>query len=389
MSEQKRTADIYLGIMTGTSLDAIDVAACRFDGKHVELLAFHSVEWPTAIREILMELATAEMVSMDLLARTHFLLAREYAKAVEQTLEQSTIAKSDVRAIALHGQTIRHLPIAESVRGLDPIAATYQLGSGSALAALMGIDVVSDFRSGDVALGGQGAPLVPMFDYAFLASESEDRLVVNIGGIANVTWLPRDAKPEDVIAFDSGPGNMLLDSISSRYFGESYDKDGNRARNGTINDAILQQLLGHPYFAMKPPKSTGRELFGEEFLRTITQAIDNAKMSVNDALATLTELTARSIADTLTFVTTKNVEVEIIVSGGGAMNLFLMERIQFHAPNAHVVSSDLYNIPAKAKEAIAFAFFGKAFLEEIPIHLPQTTGASRKIILGSHSLGMR
>ncbi len=389
MSAQNLSADIYLGIMTGTSLDAIDVGACRFNGKNVELLAFHSVEWPAAMREILMELATAELVSMDLLARTNFLLAREYANAVEQTLTQSNIEKSDVRAIALHGQTIRHLPKPESVRGLDPIAATYQLGSGNALAALTGIDVVSDFRSGDVALGGQGAPLVPMFDYEFLCSHDVDRLVVNIGGIANVTWLKRNAEPEQVIAFDCGPGNMLLDFICGKYFAQPYDRGGEHASIGSIDNRLLHRLLAHPYFAMNPPKSTGRELFGEAFLHPVIEAIDNSELSAYDALATLAELTALTITGATTLVQTDMSSLEIIVSGGGARNSYLLDRIRINAPKARVVSSDFCGIPANAKEAIAFAFFGKAFLEEMPIHLPLTTGASRKIILGSHSIGMR
>src|SRR5581483_4387427 len=186
--------------MSGTSLDGIDVAACRFEDKTVDLLEFYSTEWPPDTRRAILNVATATTVPMDDLVRLHFELANEYALAVNAALEHSKISREEIRAIGLHGQTVRHLPYGR-------IPATMQLGSGPALAAIAGIDVVSDFRSADIALGGQGAPLVPMFDYRYLTSDSSDRLIVNIGGIANVTWLPQHAASDEVIAFDTGPGN--------------------------------------------------------------------------------------------------------------------------------------------------------------------------------------
>ena len=444
------SSDIYLGIMTGTSLDAIDVAVCRFPKgdfpqARVQLLGFHSTPWPEDMRDTLMSLATSATVSMDLLVRSHFLLAKYYADAVDDTLSFMNLSAKDIRAIGLHGQTVRHLPITNrgitnygqpwlpelritnggtdsGVRGpgseaggsdfSDPgprtpepespirnsqfvirnspeIGATLQLGSGSALAALSGIDVISDFRSADVALGGQGAPLVPMFDYAFLRSETADRLIVNIGGIANVTWLPQHAKPEDVVAFDCGPGNMMIDSVTEKYFGEPFDRDGNHARKGTIDEALLVSLLSHPYFQQPPPKSTGRELFGETFLRAVYEKIEDGSLSSLDALATLTELTARSIVKSIPNVKDRPSAIEIIVSGGGAYNNYLCERISIDAGRATVLQSDVVGIPANAKEAIAFAFFAFAFLEDIPIHLPLATGAIHPAKLGSLSRGSR
>ncbi|HWF44676.1 MAG TPA: anhydro-N-acetylmuramic acid kinase, partial [Candidatus Kapabacteria bacterium] len=242
--------DIYLGIMTGTSLDAIDVAACRFsldsmrkrpESEHaeVEVIEFSSSPWPKPMREILMTLATATDVSMDLLARTHFALAEYYANAVRDCLASAKLTYKDIRAIGLHGQTIRHLPHPTAIAEIPDIRATFQLGSGSALAARSQIDVVSDFRSADVALGGQGAPLVPMFDYAFLRSKTTNRLIVNIGGISNVTWIPHSAAHQDVLAFDCGPGNMLMDAVTRKYFGEPFDRKGDRARSGIIDKALL------------------------------------------------------------------------------------------------------------------------------------------------------
>jgi anhydro-N-acetylmuramic acid kinase len=375
------SANIYLGIMSGTSLDGIDVAACRFEGKSIELIAFHSAEWEPGLRERILKLASAERIEMNGLVEAHFELAREYAKAVETILENANITPSQIRAIGLHGQTIRHLPFA-------PVPSTFQLGSGAALAALTGIDVVSDFRSADIALGGQGAPLVPMFDHHFLRSDSMDRLIVNIGGIANVTWLPANAQTSDVIAFDCGPGNMLLDSITQRYFGKPYDENGDIARSGKIDRDLLEEFLSNPYFKNPPPKSTGRELFSEQFLNDLNQKIASGQLLPEDALATLTELTALTILQSFEFLHPKTREVEIIVSGGGAFNNYLLERMNANAAsNGGIHLSDAFGIPAKAKEALAFAFFAYAFVEGISIHLPLTTGASRQTTLGSLSRG--
>jgi anhydro-N-acetylmuramic acid kinase len=375
------SANIYLGIMSGTSLDGIDVAACRFAGKQIELAAFHSVEWEPGLRERILEFAAAERIEMNGLVQAHFELAREYAKAVETILRNADIEASLIRAIGLHGQTIRHLPFAA-------VPSTFQLGSGAALAAITGIDVVSDFRAADIALGGQGAPLVPMFDYHFLRSDSTDRLIVNIGGIANVTWLRANAQANDVIAFDCGPGNMLLDYISQRYFGKPFDENGEIARTGKIDRAVLDEFLSNPYFKTPPPKSTGRELFSENFLDNLNKKIAAGKVFPQNALATLTELTALTITQSFDFLQPKTHDVEMIVSGGGAFNNYLLERMKANAqPYASISSSDTFGIPAKAKEAIAFAFFAHAFIEQIPIHLPNTTGASRRTSLGSLSRG--
>jgi anhydro-N-acetylmuramic acid kinase len=211
---------------------------------------------------------------------------------------------------------------------------------------------------------------VPMFDFHFLKSDSKDRLIVNIGGIANVTWLPRmiahasHTKATDVIAFDSGPGNMLLDSISQRYFGKPFDENGNIGRSGKIDRKTLDEFLSNPYFAIPPPKSTGRELFSEHFLDGLNEKIAAGKLLAEDALATLTELTAISIMQSFDFLNPKSSNVEIIVSGGGAFNTYLLERMKANASqNATISSSDAFGIPAKAKEAIAFAFFAQAFVD--------------------------
>lgn len=250
--------------MSGTSLDGIDVALCRFPGQaHVELLYHQTYEWPGALRDRLRELVGAEEFSVDELTTLNFDLSRAYAAAVEQLLEGSGTARDDVRAIGLHGQTIRHLPA----------SATWQLSSGPVLAALTEIDTVHDFRSADVALGGHGAPLVPMFDLLFLHSTERDRLVTNIGGITNVTYIPRSGNSDEVIAYDTGPGNMIIDALVQRSKDALYDHDGEIARSGKVDERFLESFLMHPYFSQEPPKSTGRELIRSDFLPRFIAAL--------------------------------------------------------------------------------------------------------------------
>jgi anhydro-N-acetylmuramic acid kinase len=380
------SGDLYLGIMSGTSLDGVDAALCRFGPEHkLVLVSEASVEWPSAMRSILYDLATAETVPMDTLARAHFLLPYYYRDAASAAIRSAGASQKDVRAIGVHGQTVRHLPVPEALFPDAPaVSATLQLGSGPALAALTGIDVVSDFRSADVALHGQGAPLVPMFDNAFLRSQSIDRVAVNIGGIANITWLPTNAS-QNVIAFDTGPGNMIIDSLARTFFDRPFDASGEIARRGNVDEALLDELLGHRYFSEPPPKSTGRELFGHEFLERFIDEVKSNRLTSEDAVATATELTAKSIANAVNSLT--RTPCELLVSGGGAKNDALLARIQYHLSNSVVKTTDTIGIPVQSKEAIAFAFFAYAFIKDLQIHLPSTTGASRPTLLGSLSRG--
>lgn len=360
--------------MSGTSLDGIDVALCRFPapGK-LDLRAHRTYEWPGALRAKLADLVSANQYSVDELTALNFELSHAYAAAVEQLLEESGTVREHVRAIGMHGQTIRHLPG----------SATWQLGSGPALAAITGIDTVHDFRSADVALGGQGAPLVPMFDLLFLHSQTHDRLVTNIGGITNVTFIPKSGDRDKVIAYDTGPGNMIIDALMQQCFGHAYDSNGDVARKGTVDEQLLQQFLDHSYFQLAPPKSTGRELINSDFLPQALALLPEAKPE--DLVATVTELTARTLSEASNKLGTP---VELVLSGGGAKNGFLVERIKdLLQHGSTVVLSHELGIDPQAKESIAFAFFAKARIEEQRIHLPKTTGASRKILLGSIATG--
>ena len=376
--------DLFIGIMSGTSLDGIDVAFARFNDS-VEFVAHNAFPFSSEVRDLLYYIATTREVDLDLFVRSHFLLGKLYADAVNEALKINNFSSKDIRAIGLHGQTVRHLPSPEQTTSNTPtVGATFQLGSGPALAALTGIDTVSDFRSGDVALGGEGAPLVPMFDSIFLGSDDTTRVVLNIGGISNITVIPPKDSTLSVVAYDTGPGNMLIDELSRLYFGKVYDESGNIAANAQINSQLLDELLSNQYFHMPPPKSTGRELFGSEFLTHLTTTIDAGTLSPADAIRTTTELTARTIAKE---VLRYSSNCDLIVSGGGVYNNFLMKRLQELLTGCKILRSDHFGIPSQAKEAIAFAFFAKAFLDKKLIHLPATTGAEGKIILGSLSYG--
>ncbi len=385
-----KDSNLYIGIMTGTSMDAIDIVIARFE-EFPEVIGEYSAPLDSALGRILMNFATKDEMNIDLFIRTHFVLASEYAKAVNSALVKAKLSSKDIRAIGLHGQTIRHVPKPEKITDSLPASgATFQLGSGAALAAQLGIDVVSDFRSADIALGGEGAPLVPMFDHRFLRSDNSNRILLNIGGIANITFLSAGGDEEPVMAFDTGPGNMIIDSLAAEYFNTAYDDDGTIAKSGIADEKLLNQLLSNQYFKQPPPKSTGRELFGEVILKEFMEAIEKKTLSHEDAIRTATELTAYSIAQAIDFLPGDMLQkypTEIFASGGGVKNRFLCKRIGELLPEMKFRISDESGIPSQAKEALAFAYFAKAFLDHEIIHLPNTTGASRKTILGSLSKG--
>ena len=352
-------SELYIGIMTGTSMDGIDVVIAQFED-FPKVISESSLPINSELRKILLDLATKQEINIDLFIRTHFLLASEFAKAVEKALEKAGLTAKNIRAIGLHGQTIRHLPKAEEiVIGLDAIGATFQLGSGSALASLTGIDVVSDFRSGDLALGGEGAPLVPMFDEHFLRSNECDRIALNIGGIANVTFLHGNSGVR-IIAFDKGQGNMIIDDLMKELLNKPYDEGGNIAKNGKIDEKELAELLKNEYFNRIPPKSTGRELFSSEFTAELKKKVNRGAIFADDAIATVTELTAITIANAISFLPLSPAnKTEIFASGGGVKNVFLCERIQGLSPQIKFRTSDELGIPSQAKEALAFAWFAK------------------------------
>ncbi len=356
--------------MSGTSLDGIDAALVSFDNNHARLLCTHETDFPDNLRNRLQDLINdPDHVSLDHLGQVDRELGRAYASAVAKLLAAAEIKAGEVTAIGCHGQTIRHMP-----EGKAPF--TLQIGDAAILAAETGIPVVNDFRSGDMAVGGQGAPLAPAFHQFAFATDDCERAIINIGGIANITVLRPDS---EVTGYDTGPGNTLLDQWCNRHLAKPYDNNGAWAAEGEINDSLLDSLLADAYFSQPPPKSTGREYFNNDWLLRHLSS-NPGTLRPADVQATLTELTARSIA---TAVTEQTAATEVYLCGGGANNAFLTSRIAAHLSGRKVAATNELGIAADWVEAAAFAWLARARLKNQPGNLPSVTGASRAILLGS------
>ena len=355
----------YVGLMSGTSLDGVDAVLADFEGGKPRLIADAHLEFDAALRLELLALNSPGANEIDRTARAGNELARKYAAAVADILARSKTPASSVRAIGCHGQTVRHRP----ERGY-----TTQIGNAALLAELTGIRVVADFRSRDVAAGGQGAPLAPAFHAAMFADIAEDRVAINLGGIANLTFLHGDG---NVTGFDSGPGNCLLDLWASRHLGTPHDAGGSWAAGGQAIGGLLERMLQEPYFATAPPKSTGRDLFNENWLRKKLQGGEDPQA----VQATLLELTARSLANALAGHGAG--ARRLIVCGGGAKNDSLMRRLAELAAPAALETSDRHGIDPQLVEAAAFAWLAKRALEGQAGNLPSATGARGRRVLGA------
>lgn len=362
-------SDLAIGIMSGTSADGIDAALIEVDdaGRVTEMIAHAAVPFPDDVRARILALGAGEPVAAADVARLHTRLGDMYAAAAMALMPS---ARPPV-VIGLHGQTISHLPGER---------ATLQIGDAARVAVITGVPTVDDFRSADIAAGGEGAPLTPYADHILFAG-SAPRVVVNIGGIANLTLLP-DADAAHVTGFDTGPGNMVVDAIA-RMSGQRYDEGGAGARRGRVIAAALDDALAHPYFARPAPKSTGREEFGAEFTARLVEQVRSAGGSLDDALATATELTSRTVAAALRAAAPDATWTEILVAGGGAANSALMERITAAFDPVPVRRVDDLGIPSEAREAIAFALFAVYRVRGLPNTLPAVTGARRAVCAGA------
>jgi anhydro-N-acetylmuramic acid kinase len=332
------------------------------------------------LRDLLLQHSSDATAKLESITRLNFALAREYADAVRYACEASSIAMEDVDLIGSHGQTICHLPETD---GALP-AATLQIGDPSVLANLTRTAVVGDFRVADMALGGQGAPLVPYFDYLMFGDSEKARVAVNIGGIANITVLPPAAQLDDVVAFDTGPGNMVMDSLAKRLLGKSYDDRGQAGANGTADDTTVSTLLEAPYFHRKPPKSTGREDYGDHYsARLLEIAAQNGVTSPEDLMATAAELTARSIRLSCEHLINNGTDLGlVVVGGGGTRNDHLMSVLEQAFAPVPVVTTAHFGIDPDAKEAICFAVLANETIDGRPSNVPAATGSSRTTILG-------
>ncbi len=379
------SSNMVIGLMSGTSMDGIDAALVRIreadDNLQVETLAFRTTPYPPDVQAELVRTIRGETGVAEI-CHLNFLLGELFADAALQLMQESNVKPGQLLCIASHGQTVWHQPEPIEWQGRT-IRSTLQVGEPAVIAERTGVPTVGDFRVADVAAGGQGAPLVPYVDYLLFRHPSEGRILLNIGGIANLTAIPTNASPEEVIAFDTGPGNALINVAMEIASGGKYryDPEGSFAQRHPIREEWLNELLQHPYFALRPPKSTGRETFGEAMVRRLMRRykVSNAELLV----PTLTELTARTIADGIRrFVFPEMQAARLIVSGGGVHNRTLMKRLGELLPELQVETSDHYGIHPDAKEAVAFAVLGYQRMRGRTNNLPSATGAQRSVVMG-------
>jgi anhydro-N-acetylmuramic acid kinase len=369
--------------MSGTSLDGIDVAIIDITGSgfkaKINVLTSHSVPYPKKIREALLAVSNTNALTGDI-SRLNFLLGELYVEALEETAERADIPLNTVKLIGCHGQTIFHEGQGAQFLG-KKVASTLQIGESSVISERTGIDVISNFRERDMAAGGKGAPLVPYLDYMLMRHRGRGRVAINIGGIANLTAIPPNTSTDRVIAFDTGPGNMVIDQLVSRITqgGLTFDRDGNMAAAGVIDVKLLAKLLRDKYFRAKPPKTAGREQYGAEF---VTKLLDT-ELSSEDLVATATAVTAESIAlGVRNFILTEMRVDEVFVSGGGTHNPTLMRMLRKALDPIPVMESTEVGLDVDAKEAIAFAVMAYETAHFRPSNVPMATGAKRAVVLG-------
>jgi anhydro-N-acetylmuramic acid kinase len=371
---------IVCGIMSGTSVDGVDTALAKFyqteDNKHkMDIMGFHYEPYSKATRNLILDII-AEKITISQVSQLHFILSEIYANAVTALCSKAKLNINKIDLIGMHGQTVWHDP-AEDKK--TPVRSTLQLGSAPALAAKLNVPVVSDFRAADIALGGQGAPLVTIFDEVFIREEGVDIITLNIGGISNVTFLSADGKT--ISAFDTGPGNVLIDIFVKKYFYMDYDKNGKIASNGELIPELFESLKEIEFIRKTPPKSTGREFFNKQMVEEKIESLGIKDFNSEDIIHTITRFTAWSIAENIRLFGNEN--SKIIVSGGGANNLCLIRYLNRDLPNADFISSSGLGIKTETKEALAFAYLAYRNIGGLPGNVPMATGASRPAILGS------
>jgi anhydro-N-acetylmuramic acid kinase len=369
MTTSKQNSPQFIGIMSGTSLDGVDAVLVGFKNGTCQLKDTQFLAYPDSLKTELLALHMPQRNELEAASVLGCRLAHLYANAVNQMLDKAKVDAEDISAIGCHGQTIRHRP---------ELGFTLQIGNNALLAELTNISVVGDFRSRDIAAGGQGAPLVPAFHKAMFASVHKNRAIVNIGGIANITYLPNtnSTKNAAVLGFDSGPGNMLLDSWTKLKTGKDYDKGGAWAGTGMMLPTLLSGMLAEPYFALPPPKSTGRDLFNEGWLK---QHQLYPHLRPQDVARTLVALTAHSIHNALALMDID----EVYVCGGGAHNTLLMNNLQTLLGGIPLLTTEALGVGVDWVEAVAFAWLAKQTLENKPSNLPEATGAAGARVLGA------
>jgi anhydro-N-acetylmuramic acid kinase len=380
-----------LGLMSGTSADGIDAALVYIGGAADRLYAkfekHHHITFPRRVREAILRLANGAATTTGEVSQLNFLIGEEFARAAREACSAWRVPMKYVSLIGSHGQTIYHQGRAGNFLGAR-VSSTLQIGEASIIATRTGVPVVADFRPADMAAGGHGAPLVPFVDYLLYRHERVGRVALNIGGVANLTLIPPAAKPDGVLAFDTGPGNMIVDALMEHYTrGRSaFDRDAKFAMRGRSNEPLLKKMSAHPFLREAPPKTAGREQFGAAYADEILAWAKKHRVRPEDVVRTATVFTALSVADAFRkFVFPLSRVGELIVAGGGAQNPLLMAQLAAMLPGITILDSTLFGLPSAAKEAFAFAVLAHESFHGRANNLPSATGARHFTVMGKIS----
>jgi anhydro-N-acetylmuramic acid kinase len=377
--------------MSGTSADGIDVALVRFSGRKASLENFAAFPFPAGLQKDILRLAEGRPVTTGAISQLNFRLGEMFGGAALAACRRFRVSPAHIEVIGSHGQTVFHQGTASSSHG-GGVASTLQIGEPSVIAARTGITTVGDFRPADMAAGGQGAPLVPFVDYLLYRHSRTGRVALNIGGIANLTAIPAGARLGDVFAFDTGPGNMVIDALVRHFTGgrKRFDRNAAMAAQGSLLPGLLQSLLRDKYFSRVPPKTAGREQYGESYVRALLSHPQARRARPEDVIRTATILTALSILDAFHhFVAPKAKIMELIVSGGGAHNPLLMAQLESGLDGVRVREAGELGVPADAKEAFAFAVLAHETIHKRPANVPGATGAESAVVLGKVCYGRK
>lgn len=383
---QNKQKKLVIGLMSGTSVDGIDAALVEIKGSgintKIKQLFFKTYPYPKGLKELILKNSLRDTSNVEDICRLNFLIGKLFAKAAINLCKDFGISINKIDLIGSHGQTIHHLPQKIKLFS-EEIKSTLQIGDPAVIAKLTGVPTVGDFRTGDMALDGEGAPLVPYFDFIVFRSEKISRALLNIGGISNITLLKKNCKVEDVIAFDTGPGNMMIDYLMTKFFNKKFDKDGKIAFKGKVNQDLFNKIFERDSFVkMKPPKSTGRELYNQSFVDDLIK--DFSFIPPEDIITTFSEYTAfATYFNYEKFLKRKSIISELLVSGGGSNNLYIMERLKkYFGDKIKVKKLESELLDVDSKEAVCFALFANETISENPINIPSVTGAKKRTILG-------
>jgi len=377
---------LCIGLMSGTSMDGIDAALVNIEGSgagcKISIPGWINKAYPDGLREKMLTAIGSDSISLSDLSQLNFLLGELFAEAVLELLQTFGFKPEDADLVGSHGQTVWHNPKAQRLFGRN-IRSTLQLAEPSVISARTGIVTVADFRTKDMAVGGEGAPLIPYFDYLFLRSDNENRAALNLGGIANITVIPAGADSGDVYAFDTGPANMLIDQAMMRLYGKGSDRNGMTAASAAPDKRLLSKLMRHPFIRKHPPKSTGREMFGAGYIEKVLSWAESLGCTPVELMSTVTEFTVASFVKNYELFIKPNHRLNrIILNGGGANNSELMRRFRSHPVLPAVETIDDYGIPSDIKEAVAFAVYANETISGNAINIPSVTGAETAVVSG-------